>query len=302
MTRKPINRPIRRRAFTLVELLIVIAIIAILMALLIPAISRARQMANNTTDLNNARQLASATLQFHSTYKRLPSLVDSNGITVFTTILPYLGEQDLYNTVISKPANNANAAAGITAVLPFLQSPSDDTNPTHQNNGNGAGDTSYGANFQVFGVAAASGGDTQAQTVLAGKGTLPTRDGDSHTVMYGAMVASVNGLQEHEWQTITPYQAWAKGGSVPMFGYGSIDGNTGYTYYGPQAALVGTASTPQVGTAITDPSVLSTNNPSGPVVALCDGSARNISPTINGSLFWSLVTANGHETILTSDW
>src|SRR4051812_24495988 len=62
----------RRRAFTLVELLVVVAILAILVALLLPALSRARQQALSVKCAANLRVMGHALTLYTGTYGYYP--------------------------------------------------------------------------------------------------------------------------------------------------------------------------------------------------------------------------------------
>ncbi len=88
------RQPLRgagQAGFTLIELLVVIAIIAILSALLLPALSRAKEMGRSAACKGNLRQMSLALNMYGEDHEQFPFTVDfSEGLTWFMQVGRYL--------------------------------------------------------------------------------------------------------------------------------------------------------------------------------------------------------------------
>lgn len=105
---------IKKTEFTLIELLIVIAIIAILASLLLPALKNARDASYSIMCLNNLKQISVAAVNYTSDYSGYlmsgdPISHGNDGTYVLKALAPYFGVEEVYDS--------ANDMAATTKVL-----------------------------------------------------------------------------------------------------------------------------------------------------------------------------------------
>ena len=125
-----------RHGFTLVELLVVIAVIGILVALLLPAVQAARESARRGQCINNLKQFGIAVHNYHDIFKKLPYGKGASypGAPVYArwsqhaALLPYVEQQNLY---ASLDFRYPPATPGMGGLFPFMPAYA---NPGGQNN------------------------------------------------------------------------------------------------------------------------------------------------------------------------
>ncbi len=111
---------VRRDGFTLVELLVVVAIIGVLVGLLIPSVQQAREAARRTSCLGNLRQMGVATQNYYSTFQRFPPGCNlETGASWQAYLLPSLEQLSVADTIDLKDSFVWSSGAGEDAVSTF---------------------------------------------------------------------------------------------------------------------------------------------------------------------------------------
>jgi prepilin-type N-terminal cleavage/methylation domain-containing protein len=286
---------IQKRGVTLVEVLIVLAILAIMFGLLLPAIQSVREAAARAKSMNNLRQIVLA-CHHHATDHgdRLPAdITNPAGQQSFMMqLLPYCEQQP--NPAYLSYMRLYISPADPTAVEPFVRE----------------GLCSYAGNGVVF--------DPSAPPRHLQRSF---RDGVSNTMLFAEHYAQCNGYR-FRWLEV--------GGSMtftqlrPVFALAvrpETRGNPPVTLasgpdktltfqvrpcvvFRPDAGSSGSidlTTPPGCGSRLgCDPDLAQTPHPGGMLAALADGSVRTLRPAIAPQVYWGSVTPSGGEVL--DDW
>ena len=254
----------RRSAFTLVELLVAIAIIGILVALLLPAVQFAREAARQTSCRNNQHQIGLALQSYHTVHGSLPigclqwrgwgQPATHKHLAWSAFLLPFLEEQALYESIDFDLAYDhpKNAVPAATKVQSYLC-------PTAIPRGGPRGETSYGGLFGERLIdSRPDDGVFLYDRRIAFRDCL---DGLSHTIATGE-------------DMLGPDSEWINGGNVFVQSHPIND----------DSAWLG------------DNEIRSLH-PAGAMVLFLDGSVHLLNESLDQVVLGQLITRAGHEVI-----
>ncbi len=313
-----------RRAFTLVELLVVISIIATLIGLLLPAVQSAREAGRRNTCQNNLSQLGKAAMQYDAAQQALPgwrnehpsaSISGTTAVTANTVgwpimLLPALERSDVYASWAaaspSTPPGTGFPASADPSIGLFIcpTSPPDSTSDPVMSYCANVGSTavtalgSSGRQYKADGVLLdVIGVPNQYGGARNSIDSISTGDGASNTLLFsekcGAFVllnCRYNAIPLPITATTglvpTSLLSSATTGAVAGFGlFGVASGQTINTgSSGPTAGTVGYETVP------------SSKHPGGVIATFCDGHTQFVKDSINPWVYAQLLTSDSKWT------
>jgi type II secretory pathway pseudopilin PulG len=271
---------------TLLELLVVIGIIALLIALILPAVQRVRDAACRAESTNNLKQIVLATHHFAGANQaKLPSYKGDSPNkyrSLFAAILPFI---ECGNNL--REVRRKNAVRGEYLRIKTFVSPADPTVSAGYAKHDDL--SSYAANGEVF----------KANCRLPNS----FQDGTSNTISFAEHYAYECGGYYYSWLN---WQANSRPSHRATFAdsHGDVgpESNGIPPVSGPSSPNAG-VMTFQVVPRIKDcwPASPQTPHSSGMLVAMADGSVRTIAPNVSPATFWAAVTPASGD-MLGADW
>ncbi len=301
-----------RHAFTLIELLIVIAIIGILLAMLLAAVQRVRESAAFTECQNNLKQIGLALQGLHYTHKWLPPVCSPSAdtppfdcappfrgrpFTLFTWLLPYVEQDNLF-----KAHDDEEWAGGQYGhVVPTYICPAD---PSHSSgkcltshySANTFGGSSYGANYYAFGNPEDPRGDHYN---VQGANRIPASfpDGLSNTIFFTEVFVTCGATGLADAYGSLWADSWK--GWRPIFCHNTPDKTTSPRTGKPYSCLMFQVRPNYVSSCLAERA--QSSHQGGIHASLGDGSARFISATISQET-WDRACDPRDANPLGSDW
>ncbi|MBN2291891.1 MAG: DUF1559 domain-containing protein [Pirellulales bacterium] len=288
------------RGFTLVELLVVVAIIGIMTSLLLPAVQSAREAARRSTCLDKLRQLGLAMQNYHVVNRSFPSGFVWPDRTMWSAlVLPQLGEEALYSTMefgVPWDKDNSPNERACSTVVSAFRCPS--ANAPYHIDFEGIPDR-----VPCTYLACASGkviresgsscraGDCNLDGVLFNNSRIriaDIMDGTSYTMIVGESLPRFDVLGFDHEGNHQGVDHWYFGSTDELAGVNASEA------VGSTAVEINAVMNP--GLTIDEKELcFSSNHPRGVHIVFADGHATFISETIDRNLWSSLGTRAGGE-------